>query len=738
LKRFLSILLFLIPAISSAQLEGLVIVIDPGHGGYESDDRHLIPDPGIDFWESESNFYKALHLKALLEPYVDTVYLTRQGNANPDPSPGDDPTLTQRWQFANSVYADWFHSIHSNASGLSSNTTINRTIVLLKEDIETRQPEFPEAVTMSSNIYTQIRAHLRTQSSVGNIVEGVYLDYTFYGGTNGGFNLGVLSGLTMPGELSEGSFHDYFPETRRLMNNDYRKMEAYALTKAFLQYFGAPADTFGIIAGIQTNAETGGPMNGTVVRILPENRIYTGDTYNNGFYMFDSLATGLHTVIFDTPGFIEDTVEVTVGTGGVHFLDNVLSYSFATVLQTTPVDGDTSISVNAAVSVRFSYQMDTASVRQAFSISPVANATFTWTPDRKWLTATFDTLEYYTPYTIMIDSEAKGLNGYGVDLNGDEIGGDTLHLSFRTESALRAAAPVSFGQVKKGDTAAVMLVVRNRASYGIVLKNISNSTGEFWTTATLPDTIAASDSTSIEVFFSPATFGSFSDAMVLASDSGTIIAAATGSSPASSLLISHSFMGFGTVTTDTSKVRPMYLSSPSVNGVQIDSIYTKTAAFQFSPPQSFPFGLELGDTVFLSITFAPQGVGIASDTLFIVNSSAVNPVKVSLSGNGVINSVEKLPGTVDHFALFQNYPNPFNPVTAISYQIPAKAGTAVSYVRLSVVDMLGREVAVLVNEEQEAGRYSVTWEASSVPSGVYFYTLTTPHYRASRKMVLVK
>jgi len=142
--------------------------------------------------------------------------------------------------------------------------------------------------------------------------------------------------------------------------------------------------------------------------------------------------------------------------------------------------------------------------------------------------------------------------------------------------------------------------------------------------------------------------------------------------------------------------------------------------------------------VFLSITFAPQGVGIAPDTLFIVNSSAVNPVKVSLSGNGVINSVEKLPGTVDHFALFQNYPNPFNPVTAISYQIPAKAGTAVSYVRLSVVDMLGREVAVLVNEEQEAGRYSVTWEASSVPSGVYFYTLTTPHYRASRKMVLVK
>ena len=629
MKRFLSILLFLIPAISSAQLEGLVIVIDPGHGGYESDDRHLIPDPGVDFWESVSNYYKARHLQKLLGAYVDTVILTREENSD---TVGD-PSLTQRWTLANTVGADWFHSVHSNASGSSPNLTINRTMVLLKENINTRQPAFPEAVVMSSNVYNQIRAHLRTASTAGNIsgYPGVYLDYTFYGGYPNGYNLGVLSGLTMPGELSEGSFHDFFPETRRLMNNDYRKFETYALMKAFLQYFGAPADTFGIIAGIQTNAETGAPMNGTVVRILPGNRIYTGDTYNNGFYMFDSLSTGPHTIIFDTPYFAADSVEVTVSSGGIHFVDRVLS----PVLQ---------------------------------------------------------------------------------------------------------ASPIAFGQIKKGDTASVSLIIHNRGGWEISIGSITNSKAEFWTTSPLPDTIAAGDSTSVNVFFSPASFGSFSDTIVLTSDSGTIVApvSVTGSSLAPSILLSHSFMGFGTVTTDTSKVRPMYLSSPSVNGVQIDSIYTKTAAFQFSPPQSFPFGLELGDTVFLSITFAPQGVGIASDTLFIANSSAVNPVKVSLSGNGVINSVEKLPGTVDHFALFQNYPNPFNPVTAISYQIPAKAGTVVSYVRLSVVDMLGREVAVLVNEEQEAGRYSVTWEASSVPSGVYFYTLTTPHYRASRKMVLVK
>lgn len=73
------------------------------------------------------------------------------------------------------------------------------------------------------------------------------------------------------------------------------------------------------------------------------------------------------------------------------------------------------------------------------------------------------------------------------------------------------------------------------------------------------------------------------------------------------------------------------------------------------------------------------------------------------------------------FLLSQNFPKPFNPTTAISYQLPAP-----SRVQLRVFDVLGREVAGMVNEEKEAGSYRVTWDASSMPSGVYFYTLTTP------------
>ncbi len=728
MKRFLLICSLLVPVASLAQLDSLVIVIDPGHGGHESDDRHLIPDPGIDFWESESNYYKARHLQKLLGVYVDTVILTREDNSDV----AGDPLLSARYTLANNVGADWFHSIHSNAL----DGTRNFTIVLLKEDIPTREPAFPEAVLMSSNVYNQIRSHIRTGTSIGNIpgYPGVYKDYTFYGGPGSGFNLGVLVGLTMPGELSEGSFHDYFPETRRLMNDAYRKMEAYALMKAFLQYYSAPADTFGIIAGIQTNAETLKPQNGTVVRLLPDNRTYTGDAFNNGFYMFDSLTTGPHTIVFDTPGFINDSVEVVVGTGGIHFVDRTLSYSFPAVVGTTPLDGDTSIGVNAPFMIRYGYPMDTASVRRAFSISPPVGTTLGWSSDLKLLTVAFNpALEYFTSYTVMIDSAAKGTNGYKVDIDGDEIGGDTLIVSFRTESALQAAAPVAFGQVRKSDTVGTALVIRNRASYDIILQNISNSKSEFWITPTLPDTIAAGDSASIELFFSPASFGFFSDTIRVDSDGGAIAVLLSGSSPAPNLLPSHTFFGYGTVTTDTSKVRPFWLRTSSINGVRVDSIYTKTAAFLYSPPQSFPLTLGLTDTVFLTVTFFPQAVGAANDTLFVINNSSVNPLKVPLSGNGIINSIEEVPGRIDHFALFQNYPNPFNPETVISYQLAVG-----SYARLTVFDVLGREVAVLVQEEQEAGRYNVTWNALTAPSGIYFYTLITPQYRASGKMVLIR
>ena len=98
-----------------------------------------------------------------------------------------------------------------------------------------------------------------------------------------------------------------------------------------------------------------------------------------------------------------------------------------------------------------------------------------------------------------------------------------------------------------------------------------------------------------------------------------------------------------------------------------------------------------------------------------------------------VGIADGLPSVPLAYQLMQNYPNPFNPTTAISYQLPA-----ISFVTLKVFDVLGREVAVLVNDVRQPGVYTVRWDASSFPSGVYLYRLEAGDFRAARKLMLVK
>jgi hypothetical protein len=98
-----------------------------------------------------------------------------------------------------------------------------------------------------------------------------------------------------------------------------------------------------------------------------------------------------------------------------------------------------------------------------------------------------------------------------------------------------------------------------------------------------------------------------------------------------------------------------------------------------------------------------------------------------------VTKIPKEPEIPIKFALYQNYPNPFNPTTTISYDLPVRA-----HVKLTVYNILGQEVATLVDSEQEPGRYDVKFDASGLPSGIYFYTLQTPYFTKTNKMVLIK
>jgi hypothetical protein len=97
------------------------------------------------------------------------------------------------------------------------------------------------------------------------------------------------------------------------------------------------------------------------------------------------------------------------------------------------------------------------------------------------------------------------------------------------------------------------------------------------------------------------------------------------------------------------------------------------------------------------------------------------------------------------FLLSQNYPNPFNPSTVVSYDIPvvsgqspAQSGVEGPVVSLKVFDIVGREVAVLVNERQAPGSYSVRFNANGLASGVYFYKLTAGDFVSTKRLVLCK
>ena len=81
----------------------------------------------------------------------------------------------------------------------------------------------------------------------------------------------------------------------------------------------------------------------------------------------------------------------------------------------------------------------------------------------------------------------------------------------------------------------------------------------------------------------------------------------------------------------------------------------------------------------------------------------------------------------------QNYPNPFNPSTTIKYQIPQ-----LSFVSLIVFDLIGKEIVTLVNEEKPAGIYELTWQATNLPSGVYFCQIKAGELNQTKKMILIR
>ncbi len=124
-------------------------------------------------------------------------------------------------------------------------------------------------------------------------------------------------------------------------------------------------------------------------------------------------------------------------------------------------------------------------------------------------------------------------------------------------------------------------------------------------------------------------------------------------------------------------------------------------------------------------------------TLIGTTANASNTIHAGFWSQGIemVAGVEQIPSETmpEEFRLEQNYPNPFNPTTTIEFALPKQ-----SAVTLTLYDILGREIEVLIDDELEPGGYKVSFQADDLPSGIYFYHIQADGFVRARKLTLLK
>ncbi len=180
---------------------------------------------------------------------------------------------------------------------------------------------------------------------------------------------------------------------------------------------------------------------------------------------------------------------------------------------------------------------------------------------------------------------------------------------------------------------------------------------------------------------------------------------------------------------------PLFSSSVSLSTV-VDAYGTMTI-----PGGASYEALRIRETLTISgITRVNYSFVAKNGTQVSVSATDANPPNsgsINVDGSsyydGLTTSVEQISGLPNGYSLGQNYPNPFNPTTNIEYSIPSE-----SFVELKVYDVLGNEVASLVNEQQQAGVYRADFTGSNLASGLYIARIVAGNYTNTIKMTLLK
>lgn len=411
--------------VQGKRMNELKIYINPGHGGYTSNDRpiHIYPYESGDtlsYWESKSNLYKGLHMYHILDSLGAKPYLSRTKNTE-----DDDRSLSGIAAEANKLGVDLFFSIHSNAG-----ENVNYPLMLYREQVE-GTPRYPENVTLSQIVAKNIFS--RKLSNWTHSKPQVAGDLTFYKNMWSG-GLGVLRTLYVPGLLSEGSMHEHRPEAHRLMNDDYCWLEAWLFVKSIMEFYDTE-DRFvtGNVAGVvyddhnlrdfvcpepnsRFGRDTFAPLNGIFVELIDASgktiQTRTTDKEYNGVYLFRNVTPGEYTVRCTNDAYYSTESKVTVTACEVTYQDMPMNMRRESPLKVSGyspnVAADELVSCATTIEIDFSTDIDVPSFEAGVRIEPEVEGYFTYSNSYRHVTFTPTvSFERNTTYTVSLDESIK-------------------------------------------------------------------------------------------------------------------------------------------------------------------------------------------------------------------------------------------------------------------------------------------------------------------------------------------
>ena len=413
-------------------LEGWDLFIDPGH----SRDENM----GINgYSEAKEVLRVGLHLMDIFENQtdIDTVYISRTNDSQ-------SVSLYQRTNYANTVGASWYHSIHSDAS---SNINSNKTLLLWGQ-LYNGNPDPPVGgEEMSSYMIDILTAGMRTQTT-GSWGDCSFYTWSDYCANSGGPYLYVNRNTNMPSELSEEGHHTNPPQNQLTMNEEYRRMLAYLFFWSILEHHEIDRPFVGQLSGQIFDIESQNPINGAVTHAGDFE--YTTDTYaslfhnysndehelRNGFYWFEGLSDSTYEVIVSAPGYYSDTTNVAIADSFITFHDvQLLSSQPPIVVGTVPAEGDTLFPAWENIEVNFSRPMNTEIVEACLLLNPGTDHQIIWSDDNLTMTIESADMDYETDYTLTILDSAQDMYGHYLDGDADDTPGGDFILTFRSGPA---------------------------------------------------------------------------------------------------------------------------------------------------------------------------------------------------------------------------------------------------------------------------------------------------------------